>query len=56
VTSRMKTDPSAPPTTEIVTRSHTEIEVSPNAAAASFASTASHSEDKKVVTTATSTF
>ncbi len=53
VTSRMNTEPSAPPTTEIVTRAQIEIVGVPNAAAASFASTASHRADPNVVTTAT---
>ena len=49
----MKTEPSAPPTTEMVTRLHSEIEGRPNAEAATFASTASQSEEPNVVTTAT---
>ena len=49
----MKTEPSAPPTTEIVTRLQSEIDGSPNAEAAILASTASQSDDANVVTTAT---
>jgi hypothetical protein len=56
VTSRITTEPSAPPTTEIVTRSHREIVCSPKAAATSFASSASHKDDANVVMTLTSTF
>ena len=56
VTSRISTDPRTPPTTEIVTRSQNEIDDSPKADVASFASAASHREDVNVVTNATSTF
>ena len=52
VTTRMKTEPSAPPTTEIVTRLQSEMDGSPNAEAATFASTASQSAEANVVTTA----
>ena len=49
----MKTEPSAPPTTEMVIRLQIEIDGSPNAEAATFASTASQSAEPNVVTTAT---
>ena len=48
----MKTEPSAPPTTEIVTRLQIEMDGSPNAEAATLASTASQSDEANVVTTA----
>ena len=50
---RIRPDPIAPPTIEIVARRQSEIDGSPNAAEASTDRTASHSADEKVVTTAT---
>jgi hypothetical protein len=56
VTSRISSEASAPPTTEIVTRSQTLTVSSPKADATSFASTAIHTDDVNVVMMLTSTF
>src|SRR4051812_20428329 len=55
VIARINTDPSAPPSTEIVSRSQIEIDGCPEMAPAARASTASHSDDENVVRIATST-
>src|SRR3954451_9538088 len=48
VIAKISTDPSAPPMTEIVSRSQIEIDGWPEIAPAARASTASHSDDENV--------
>ena len=53
---RTTADPSAPPTTEMVTKSRKEIDRRPKAVAEILARAASQIDDENVVTTATNVF